>query len=93
MLHRPVRIVHCDDSQSFLLLTRDWLEDHRDLEIVHSALGADEALSAVRALHPDVVVTDTFGSPSDPATSPSSFALRYPAAEPAALGYRAAVAP
>ena len=64
---RPVRIVHCDDSESFLLLTRDWLEDHGDLEIVHSALGADEALAAVRALNPDVVVTDTFGSPSDPA--------------------------
>ena len=67
MLDRPVRIVHCEGSQSFLLLTRDWLEDHHDLEIVHSALGADEALSAVRALHPDVVVTDTFGLPSDPA--------------------------
>jgi DNA-binding NarL/FixJ family response regulator len=62
----PRRIVHCDDSPSFLMLMRHWLEDHEDLELVHSALGIRDAIEQVRALQPDVVVTDTFGSATDP---------------------------
>jgi len=63
---QPCRIVHCDDSPSFLMLARHWFEDHGDLEIVHSALGIRDALEHVRALQPEVVVTDTFGSSTDP---------------------------
>ena len=66
MQDRPLRIVHCDDSPSFLTLARHWLGDHPDLEIVHSALGIRDAIEHVRALQPDVVVTDTFGSAHDP---------------------------
>ena len=63
---QPLRIVHCDDSPSFLMLTRHWLEDRPDLEVVHSALGIRDAIEHVRALQPDVIVTDTFGSSNDP---------------------------
>jgi DNA-binding NarL/FixJ family response regulator len=62
---RALRIVHCDDSPSFLMLMRHWLEDHPGLQIVHSALGIRDAIEHVRALQPDVVVTDTFGSATD----------------------------
>jgi DNA-binding NarL/FixJ family response regulator len=62
---QPLRIVHCDDSPSFLMLARHWLEDHPDLEITYSALGVRDAIEHVRALQPDVVITDTFGSAHD----------------------------
>lgn len=62
----PLRIVHCDDSESFSLLVRDWLEDHPDVEVVHTAHGIREAIDRVREVQPDVVVTDTLGASSDP---------------------------
>ena len=65
MPDQTLRIIHCDDSPSFLTLMRHWFEDHPDLEIVHSALGIRDAIEHVRALQPDVVVTDTFGSSAD----------------------------
>jgi len=61
----PLRIIHCDDSPDFLLLVEHWFEDHPDLEIVASALGIRAAIELVERHRPDVVVTDTLGSPRD----------------------------
>ena len=65
---RRIRVVHCDDSPSFLVLVKHWFEDHPDLELVHSALGLRDAIEQIRALQPDVIVTDTFGSAGDAAS-------------------------
>jgi DNA-binding NarL/FixJ family response regulator len=61
----PLRIVHCDDSPDVLLLVEHWLEDHPDLVVVASALGIRAAIEMVELHRPDVVVTDTLGSPRD----------------------------
>jgi DNA-binding NarL/FixJ family response regulator len=62
----PLRVVHCDDSPSFLMLMRHWFEDHPDVRIVHSALGIRDAIEHVRALRPDLIISDTLGSATDP---------------------------
>jgi DNA-binding NarL/FixJ family response regulator len=61
----PLRIVHCDDSPDVLLLVEHWFEDHPDLDVVASALGIRAAIELVGQHRPDVVVTDTLGSPRD----------------------------
>jgi DNA-binding NarL/FixJ family response regulator len=61
----PLRIVHCDDSPDVLLLVEHWFEDHPDLDVVASALGIRAAIEQVGRHQPDVVVTDTLGSPRD----------------------------
>ena len=64
---QPLRIVHCDDSPDVLLLVEHWFEDHPDLEVVASALGIRAAIELVAQHRPDVVLTDTLGSPRDAA--------------------------
>jgi DNA-binding NarL/FixJ family response regulator len=61
----PLRIVHCDDSPDVLLLVEHWFEDHPDLDVVASALGIRAAIEMVELHKPDVVVTDTLGSPRE----------------------------
>jgi len=55
-----VRIFCCDDSESFLVLLEDWLEDHDDVELVGTATTREDALARVAHARADVVVTDTF---------------------------------
>jgi DNA-binding NarL/FixJ family response regulator len=59
-----LRVLHCDDSRSFLVLVQDWFEDYDDLELVCSTSEIREAVRGAKELAPDVIVTDTFGSPS-----------------------------
>jgi len=61
----PIRVFHCDDSPAFTTLTRHWLADHADLEHVGAAHSRDEALAALPAADPDVVLLDSMGMPSD----------------------------
>ena len=61
----PLRIVHCDDSPDVLLLVEHWCEDHPDLDVVASALGIRAAIEMVELHQPDIVITDTLGSPRD----------------------------
>jgi DNA-binding NarL/FixJ family response regulator len=64
--HR-IRVFHCDDSEPFTRLVAHWLREHRDLEHVGAAHGDDEAIAALGATQPDVVLLDTMGSPGDTA--------------------------
>jgi DNA-binding NarL/FixJ family response regulator len=61
----PIRVFHCDDSQPFTRLAWHWLSGCADIEHVGAAHSAGEALDAVAAADPDVVLLDTMGSPSD----------------------------
>ena len=63
---QPIRIFHCDDSTAFTRLVRHWLADHDTLEHVGAAHSGDDALRAVAAARPDVVLLDTMGAPGDP---------------------------
>jgi DNA-binding NarL/FixJ family response regulator len=64
---QEIRIFHCDDSSAFTRLVRHWLEEHDGLEYVGAAHSGDDAIEALPAAHPDVVLLDTMGSPGDPA--------------------------
>ncbi len=94
---QPVRIFHCDDSTAFTRLVRHWLADHETLEHVGAAHSGDDALRAVGAARPDVVLLDTMGAPGDPsmlasirATVPDARVIVYSGylsiLEPAQLG-------
>ena len=61
----PLRIVHCDDSPDILVLVEHWFEDHPDLQVVASALGIRAAIEMAELHRPDVIITDTLGSPRD----------------------------
>jgi DNA-binding NarL/FixJ family response regulator len=61
----PIRVFHCDDSQPFTRLAWFWLSGCEDIEHVGAAHSAAEALAAVAAAAPDVVLLDTMGSPDD----------------------------
>lgn len=53
-----VRVLLCDDLDSFGILFKAWIEDCDDLELVgHAATGAD-AVDAVGRDSPDVIVVD-----------------------------------
>jgi DNA-binding NarL/FixJ family response regulator len=60
-----IRVFHCDDSEAFTRLVAFWLAEHPDLEHVGAALTAEEALAALPAARPDVVLLDTMGVPGD----------------------------
>ncbi len=61
----PIRVFHCDDSRPFTRLCWYWLSGHGDIEHVGAAHSLDEAYATVAASHPDVVLLDTMGAPSD----------------------------
>jgi DNA-binding NarL/FixJ family response regulator len=58
MLRHVVRVFHCDDSSSFRVLVREVLADYEDVELVGEAGSPAEALAAVAAARPDVVLLD-----------------------------------
>jgi DNA-binding NarL/FixJ family response regulator len=60
-----IRVFHCDDSPGFTRLVRHWLDEHDELEHVGAAHTAADALAALAAIQPDVVLLDTMGSPGD----------------------------
>jgi DNA-binding NarL/FixJ family response regulator len=61
----PIRVFHCDDSLAFTRLAWHWLSGCEDIEHVGAAHSADEALAAVAAHEPDVVLLDSMGEPRD----------------------------
>ena len=60
-----IRIYHCDDSEAFTRLVRHWLDEHDEIEYVGAAHTGEEAIEALPAAQPDVVLLDTMGSPGD----------------------------
>jgi len=60
-----IRIFHCDDSSAFTRLVQHWLGEHEELEYVGAAHTGDDAIAALPAARPDVVLLDTMGSPGD----------------------------
>jgi DNA-binding NarL/FixJ family response regulator len=60
-----VRVFHCDDSGSFVVLVRHWLEEHDDMEWVGAERDRGRVGAAVAASRPDVVLLDTMGMPGD----------------------------
>ncbi|MGH2969649.1 MAG: response regulator [Solirubrobacteraceae bacterium] len=61
----PIRVFHCDDSAAFTRLVRHWLAEHPELEHVGAVHTVAEALAAVGAARPHVVLLDTMGAPGD----------------------------
>ena len=59
------RVFHCDDSGSFLVLVRHWLEEHDDIEWVGSERDRSRIGAAAAASGADVVLLDTMGRPGD----------------------------
>jgi DNA-binding NarL/FixJ family response regulator len=62
-----IRVFHCDDSPAFTRLVRHWLDEHADIDHAGAAHSGEQALEAVGAAQPDVVLLDTMGSPGDTA--------------------------
>jgi DNA-binding NarL/FixJ family response regulator len=62
-----IRVFHCDDSASFAVLVRHWLEEHEDIEWVGSERDGADLPAAVAASGADVVLLDTMGRPGDEA--------------------------
>jgi DNA-binding NarL/FixJ family response regulator len=62
---RTIRVFHCDDSRAFTRLCWFWLSAHADIDHVGEAHTVEAALEAITLLHPDVVLLDTMGSPTD----------------------------
>ena len=62
-----IRVFHCDDSEAFTRLVAFWLAEHDDIEHVGQAHTAEDALAALPAARPDVVLLDTLGRPGDDA--------------------------
>jgi DNA-binding NarL/FixJ family response regulator len=60
-----IRVFHCDDSAAFTRLVGFWLAEHDDMEHVGEAHTAADALAALPAAKPDVVLLDTLGRPGD----------------------------
>src|SRR5690348_7532216 len=58
-----IRVFHCDDSEAFTRLVSFWLAEHPDIVHVGRAHTAGEALAALPAARPDVVLLDTMGRP------------------------------
>jgi two-component system, NarL family, response regulator DesR len=53
-----LRVFIADDSLGFGTLAAAWLDAHDDIEVVGAVRSADEAIAAVTAAHPDVVILD-----------------------------------
>jgi DNA-binding NarL/FixJ family response regulator len=62
-----IRLFHCDDSEPFTRLVAFWLAEHPDIDHVGEAHTAADAVAALPAAHPDVVLLDTMGRPGDDA--------------------------
>jgi DNA-binding NarL/FixJ family response regulator len=60
-----IRVFHCDDSGSFVVLVRHWLEEHEDIEWVGAERDRAAVGESVAARRPDVVLLDTMGRPGD----------------------------
>jgi DNA-binding NarL/FixJ family response regulator len=60
-----LRVFHCDDSGSFIVLVRHWLEEHDDLEWAGAERDRGRVHEAVARARPDVVLLDTMGRPGD----------------------------
>jgi DNA-binding NarL/FixJ family response regulator len=60
-----IRIFHCDDSEAFTRLVRHWLNEHDEIAYVGAAHTGEEAIEALPAAQPDIVLLDTMGSPGD----------------------------
>jgi DNA-binding NarL/FixJ family response regulator len=60
-----IRVFHCDDSAAFTRLVGFWLAEYDDLEHVGEAHTVADALAALPAARPDVVLLDTLGRPGD----------------------------
>jgi DNA-binding NarL/FixJ family response regulator len=73
----PIRVFHCDDSRPFTRLCWHWLSGHEDIEHVGAAHSLEEAYATVATAHPDVVLLDTMGTPSD-TTALREFRSRVP---------------
>lgn len=56
---RRIRVFHCDDSEPFTELVRQWLLDAPDLVHVGAAHEPNAARQAIPAARPDVVLLDT----------------------------------
>lgn len=54
----PVRVFHCDDSESFRLLVREMLRDRADVEVVGAAATIADALAALPEVGADVILLD-----------------------------------
>jgi DNA-binding NarL/FixJ family response regulator len=53
-----LRVFIADDSLGFGTLASAWLEAHEDIEVVGAVRSAQEAIAALVAARPDVVVLD-----------------------------------
>jgi DNA-binding NarL/FixJ family response regulator len=53
-----LRVFIADDSLGFGTLASAWLEAHEDIEVVGAARSAAEAIAALDATRPDVVILD-----------------------------------
>jgi len=53
-----LRVFIADDSLGFGTLAAAWLEAHEDIEVVGAARSAPDAISALGAARPDVVILD-----------------------------------
>jgi two-component system nitrate/nitrite response regulator NarL len=53
-----LRVFIADDSLGFGTLAAAWLEAHDDIEVVGAARNARDAISALAAARPDVVILD-----------------------------------
>ncbi|MCW2983153.1 MAG: response regulator transcription factor [Conexibacter sp.] len=53
-----LRVFIADDSLGFGTLAAAWLEAHEDIEVVGAVRSAEDAIAALEAARPDVVILD-----------------------------------
>lgn len=53
-----IRILHCDDSESYRALVREMLRPHTGVEIVAQAAGHGAAVTQAAVVQPDLVLLD-----------------------------------
>jgi DNA-binding NarL/FixJ family response regulator len=80
-----IRILLADDHAMVRRGMRDFLALHDDLEVVGEAADGAEALAAVEALRPDVVVMDLLMPVMDGIAATAEIKARYPEVEVVAL--------